>query len=312
MEHLDSLTLARPDRPTCLTIGGFDGVHRGHQRVIKGLVETARRQGYRSAVLTFSPLPKQVLGTPKPHYYLTTREERARLLHVLGIELVITHPFDEHVRAIRAADFVEMLIRHLDVREVWVGADFALGYRREGDLPFLRALGKARGYAVHQVDFLAVDGMLVSSSLIRQAIGEGRVEDARRLLGRPFRLGGRVVVGDRRGRQLGFPTANLQIWSEHAYPRAGVYAGRAHVGGASFPAAVNIGVRPTVTSQTQTVIEAHLLDFSGDLYDQELWLDFVARLRDEVKFDSLEQLVAQVQQDIARIRQMLLVPCQPG
>jgi riboflavin kinase/FMN adenylyltransferase len=311
MEHLDSLTLAQPDRPTCLTIGGFDGVHRGHQRVVKRLVETAHKREYRSAVLTFFPLPKQVLGAPEPHYYLTTREERARLLHELGIELVITHPFSEQVRAIRAANFVEMLILHLDVREIWVGADFALGYRREGDVPFLQALGKAEGFAVHEVDFLTVDGMPVSSSLIRQAISEGRVGDARRLLGRPFRLAGRVVVGDRRGREIGFPTANLQIWEEHAYPVAGVYAAEAHVGGGSFPAAVNIGVRPTVTTQTQTTIEAHLLDFAGDLYGQEISLDFWARLRDEIKFDGVEALVAQVQRDVAEIRPMLLVPCQP-
>ncbi len=312
MEHLDSLTLAQPDRPTCLTIGGFDGVHRGHQRVINRLVETARSRGYRSAALTFFPLPNQVLGAPRPHYYLTTQEERARLLHELGIELVITHPFSEQVRAIRAGDFVEMLIRHLDVREIWVGGDFALGYRREGDVPFLQAMGKVRGFVVHQVDFLAMDGMLVSSSLIREAICEGRVEDAARLLGRPFRLAGRVVVGDRRGHRIGFATANLQIWEGHAYPKAGVYAGRAQVGGESLPAAINIGVRPTVTTQAQMVIEAHLLDFAGDLYDQELSLDFEARLRDEIKFDSLEQLVAQVGKDIARVRQMLLVPCQPG
>ena len=234
MEHLDSLTRAEPDRPTCLTIGGFDGVHRGHQRVVRELVETARRREHRSAVLTFFPLPKQVLGAPKPNYYLTTPEERARLLHELGIELVITHPFNEQVRAIRAADFVGMLLAHLDVREIWVGADFALGYRREGDVPFLKALGQAKGFSVHEVDFLMADGMPVSSSLIRQAIGEGRVKDAGRLLGRPFRLAGRVVAGDRRGREIGFPTANLQIWEEHAYPMAGVYAATADVGGASF------------------------------------------------------------------------------
>jgi len=179
-------------------------------------------------------------------------------------------------------------------------------------VPFLKALGQAKGYSVHEVDFLMADGMPVSSSLIRQAIGEGSVEDAGRLLGRPFRLAGQVVAGDRRGREIGFPTANLQIWEEHAYPAAGVYAATADVGGASFPAAVNIGVRPTVTSQRQMTIEAHLLDFGGDLYGQEISLCFAARLRDEIRFDSVEQLVAQVQRDVARTRRMLLVPCQPS
>ena len=142
MAHLDSLATAHPDRPTCLTIGAFDGVHRGHQRVIERLVETARRKGYQAAVLTFYPLPRQVIGGPKPDFYLTTRDDRAALLDSLGVDLVITHPFDDRVRAIRAADFVDTLLAHLDVKELWVGDDFALGYQREGNVPFLRAQGE--------------------------------------------------------------------------------------------------------------------------------------------------------------------------
>lgn len=305
MEHITSIQSAMPDRPTSLTIGGYDGVHLGHQSVIKNLVKTAGAQGYRSAVLTFFPLPKQVLGQPAPRYYLTTPEERARLLSQLGIELVITQPFTVDLREMRAADFVEELLLRLDVREFWVGEDFALGHRREGDVDSLRAMGKSMGFVVRPVDFFTLEGMPISSSLIRSAIQQGRVEDAAQMLGRPFRLGGRVIVGDGRGRRIGFPTANLQVWDEQVFPMRGVYAATATVGTESVAAAVNIGVRPTVTTQAETVIEAHLIDFSGDLCGEEISLDFVARLRDEIRFDGLEQLVAQVRRDIARTRQLL-------
>jgi len=311
-EHLNSLALANPDSPTCLTIGAFDGVHRGHQRVLRRLLMTqlATGRGHcRMATLTFFPLPKLVLGTPEPHFYLTAPDERARLLHELGIELVITHPFDEQVRTIQADRFVDALVAHLDVKEIWVGADFALGYQRKGDVPFLHAQGEVKGFVVHTVDLTAVDGMVVSSSLIRRALKDGRIGDASHCLGRPFRLPGRVVHGDGRGRKIGFPTANLQIWEEQAYPAHGVYAARAWLGGGpdgeSWLAAVNIGVRPTLTAGLKTVIEAHLLDFDGDLNGKELRLDFLGRIRDEIRFDGLDQLTAQLQRDMVHLRHVV-------
>jgi len=305
MLHLDSLAQAKPNRPTCLTIGAFDGVHRGHQQVIKQLVRTAWERDHRAAVLTFFPLPKQVVRPPQPHFYLTTADERARLLHQLGVDLVITHPFDEQVRTIRAADFVDTLLARLDVREIWVGPDFALGYRREGNVPFLQAMGAERGFEVRTVDFFTVDEMVVSSSMVRRTISEGQVEDANRLLGRPFRLPGRVVHGDGRGRQIGFPTANLEIWEQHAVPAHGVYAAEARLGDGCVPAAVNIGTRPTFTSGQGVTIEAHLLDFQGDLYGQQIALDFIGRIRAEKKFDGLDQLLIQLKQDVAETRRLL-------
>ena len=312
MEHLDSLTKARPDRPTCLTIGAFDGVHRGHQRVISRLVETARRKGNRAAVLTFYPLPRQVIGRPKPDFYLTTPDDRAAILHELGVDLVITHPFDEQVRAIRAADFIDTMVAHLDLKEIWVGEDFALGYQREGNVPFLRAQGDLKGFEVRDVDFFVLEGNIVSSSLTRQAIRDGRVEEAQRYLGRPFRLSGRVVRGDGRGRKIGYPTANLRIWDEQVCPARGVYAAFAQVDRTSYQAAVNIGLRPTLTAGTHRVVEVHLLDFEGDLYGQDLLLDFVVRLRDEIKFSGLEQLVVQLQMDIIETRELLQLGTSPG
>jgi riboflavin kinase/FMN adenylyltransferase len=305
MENLDSLILAEPDQPTCLTIGAFDGVHRGHQRVLQELVAATGDTCRRTAALTFFPHPRQVLATPIQRFYLTTPAERARLLHYYGMDLVITHPFNQAVRCIRAADFVDMLISHLDMRELWVGPDFALGYQREGDIPFLRAQGEAKGFVVHVADFYTVDGKPVSSSLIRLAVREGRIEDANRCLGRPFRLPGRVIAGDGRGHELGVPTANLAIWEEQAYPAQGVYAAQGTVNGVCRPAAVNIGVRPTVTAGEEVVIEAHLLDFSGDLYGQELTLDFVGRIRNEIKFEGVDHLVAQLAQDVAETRRLV-------
>lgn len=307
MQHLNSLNAVLPDRPTCLTIGAFDGVHRGHQRVIRRVVEMAKQANYRAAALTFHPLPRQVIGGPRPDFYLTHPDRRAALLHELGVELVITHPFDEQVRTIRAADFVDDLVQHLDLKTIWVGENFALGHRREGDLAFLRAYGEIKNFAVCTVDLNTLDSTVVSSSLIRQALRAGRVEDARRYLGRPYQLPGRVIPGDGRGRSIGFPTANTQIWEEQVCPGCGVYAANVWVGPKAYRAAVNIGLRPTLTAGDQRTVEAHLLDFEGDLYGLDLKVDFFARLRDEIKFDSLEQLIAQIQSDLAATRDLLEV-----
>ncbi|MBN1315342.1 MAG: bifunctional riboflavin kinase/FAD synthetase [Anaerolineales bacterium] len=313
MQHLHSLTEAKPDKPTCLTIGGFDGIHRGHQRVVRKMVETAREKGYRPAALGFFPLPKQVLGKPQPHYYLTSPEERARLFHILGVELVITHPFDEHVGATCAEDFVDLLVKFLDVKEIWVGPDFALGYKRQGNVSFLRAQGEKKGFLVNTVNFFRISdndrdeskGTIVSSTLIRKAVKDGRMQDARRMLGRPYRIPGCIVKGDGRGSKIGFPTANIGVWQDQALPARGVYAGVARLAGGCFKAAINIGVRPTVTAGEEMTVEAHLLDFSSDVYGQEITLDFLYRTRDEKKFSSLENLVARLEQDVVDTRRLI-------
>lgn len=305
MQHLHALSDAVPDRPTALTVGGFDGVHRGHQQVIERVVKAARTSGRRTAALTFFPLPKQVVRGRLPHYYLATPDERARLLHQHGMELVITMPFDEDVRHIRAADFVDRLVSYLQVKEIWVGPDFALGYQREGNLHYLRAQGKEKGFVVRAADHFLADDVVVSSTVIRQALSEGRVLDAGRYLGRPFHLPGTVVKGDGRGSQLGFPTANLQVWDEHAVPARGVYAAIASFDEVSYPAAVNIGNRPTIGAGDILRIEAHLLDFAGDLYGKALALDFIDRLRDELRFDDLGLLAAQIRQDVADARRVV-------
>jgi len=284
----------------------FDGVHRGHQHLLQRLVSTARQRDHVPTVLAFFPHPDVVLGKARDRYYLSTPEQRAALLGALGVELVVTHPFDEEVRQVRAADFVDRLIAHLNLSALWVGADFALGYKREGNVNFLRQQGAAKGFELEAIELVTNDGNghFISSSTIRAALAEGDVEQANRWLGRPYRLAGEVVHGDGRGHTIGFPTANMDVWEEKMLPGRGVYAGWAHLDGETFMAVANIGHRPTFDGKIVTV-EAHLLDFDRDIYGATLAFDVVARLRPEMKFNGVEELVAQIQQDVARGRALL-------
>ncbi len=302
--HVEHLTEVKHSTPTYLAIGSFDGVHMGHQAVLQEMVAAARADGRRSAVLTFFPHPTRVLRGQEGPYYLTTLADRVQLLAEQGIDLIITHPFNEEVRLTRAADFVDQLIRYLDMRQIW-GGNFAFGYKREGDVPFLRRLGAERGFSVELVrSMVEVQGDWVSSSRIRRCLAEGNVATVRECLGRPFHVTGDVTQGDQRGRTIGFPTANLAAWDELLLPANGVYATYAWLGDQRYVAATNVGVRPTVNGRGVTV-EAHLLDYSGDLYGQELRVEFIQHIRPEKKFSGLPELTAQIQADVSAIRAML-------
>jgi len=306
MQHVTSLADAHPAGPTIVAVGMFDGVHRGHQHLLRRLVQTARDRAFIPAVLTFFPHPDVVLGRASGRYYLTSPQQRADLLGELGVELVVTHPFNEEVRHMRAAEFVDRLLAHLKLRELWVGPEFTLGYRREGNVAFLRAEGARKGFSLEVVDLVTNDGNgnVISSSTIRAALAEGDVAAATRRLGRPYRLEGEVVHGDGRGRTIGFPTANLDVWDEQFLPLKGVYAGWAHLNGETFMAVSNIGNRPTFNGGVVTV-EAHLLDFDRDIYGERLAFDVVAFLRPELKFNGVEALVAQIRQDAIEGRALL-------
>ncbi len=312
MQHVYRLEDARPDGPTILAVGMFDGVHRGHQYLLERLVDKASASGCVPAVLTFFPHPDVVLGRASGRYYLTSPEQRAALLGALGVELIVTHPFNDEVRQMRAADFVARLLTHLRLRELWVGADFALGYRREGNVAFLQAEGTRKGFAVEVVELVTNDesGAVISSSTIRAALAEGDVAKATYRLGRPYRLEGEVVHGDGRGRTIGFPTANMDVWEEQFLPRKGVYAGWAHLNGETFMAVANIGNRPTFSGRTVTV-EAHLLDFDRDIYGAHLIFDLVAFLRPEMKFNGVEELIAQIRRDVQQGRAILAAGPRP-
>jgi riboflavin kinase/FMN adenylyltransferase len=299
--RLDDLTEVADRGPTFLTIGVFDGVHLGHQKLLKSMVSAARIKGARPAVLTFYPHPSKIIRGREGRLYLSTLEERVALLAEQGITLIVAQTFDEEVRRTRAADFVDRLCHYLNMKELW-GGGFSLGYNREGDLSLLRQLGLEKGFAVHHFEALVKwGGELVSSSRIRAALSEGNAEEVAGCLGRPYSLSGTVVRGDGRGRQIGIPTANLSVWDELMLPAQGVYAAYARVQGQEYLAATNIGYRPTVNGRDLTV-EAHLLDFDADIYGMELGLDFVARIRDEQKFSGLDALLAQIHDDIDQVR----------
>ena len=291
-------------QPTFVAIGSFDGVHRGHQLVLHSMAAAAREQGARTAVLTFFPHPQRVLQNLTGPYYLATLDDRVAQLGQQDIDLVITHTFDETVRHTRAADFVAQLINHLNMRQIW-GGNFAFGYKREGDVPFLRRLGQKMDFTVELVEGMVQlgDG-IVSSSRVRAGLAAGDVADVMGCLGRPYHVRGIVVMGDQRGRTIGFPTANIAVWDEQILPANGVYATYAWLGDQRHIAAANVGVRPTINGGNVTV-EAHLLDFDSDLYGQELRLEFINRIRPEVKFASLNALKTQIQADVAKIRQQL-------
>ncbi|MCS6835142.1 MAG: bifunctional riboflavin kinase/FAD synthetase [Anaerolineae bacterium] len=307
MSHLYRLEDAQVARPSLVTIGVFDGVHRGHQQLITRLVATARQQRALAVVLTFFPHPDVVLsGKPQERYYLSHPDERAALLTGLGVDLVITQTFDDQLRQIRAADYVVNLHEHLNLRELWVGADFALGYQREGNVTFLRQQGERYGFRVQTVDLVAqgADGSIISSSAVRASLRAGQVRQAAQWLGRSYALAGQVVHGDARGRTIGFPTANVAVWEEQVLPAYGVYAGWATLGSERFMAVTNVGVRPTFGGQ-QIRVEPHLLDFDRDIYGQTLRVTFEERLRGEQRFNGLDALKAQLARDVQAARAYL-------
>jgi riboflavin kinase/FMN adenylyltransferase len=290
---------------TVLTIGAFDGVHRGHQHLIGSAARRARELGCQSAVLTFDPHPDLVIHPERDRLYLTSLEERAEHIARLGVDLLIVMPFTRETMGLSALEFMTHVRAAVALRELWVGWDFALGRKREGDLARLRQIGQQLGYSVHPVDaFKLADGMPISSTRIRGALAAGDLETAARLLGRPFGVQGPVVEGDRRGRTIGFPTANLDIDQRHVLPADGVYVCHAEVDGQRYGAVANIGVRPTFDG-TRRKVEAYLLDFVGDIYGEKLRLTLRERLRGEKKFDGIAALVDQITADVAAARAWL-------
>jgi len=302
LHHIDALHLDA----SAVTIGSFDGVHLGHQALIQKLVTAANKSKIPSVVLTFYPHPSVVLHGRRPSFYITSPEDKATRLGELGVEYVVTQKFDTSLSLIKAFDFLQWLKRKFHFQELWVGENFALGHKREGDVGYLSGISKKLAFGLHIVPPVFIDGEIISSTRVREALRSGNVSRVSRYLGQDFILRGAIIPGAGRGKKLGIPTANLDIWEELAYPRAGVYACMAKVDGRVFKAVVNIGVRPTFDDDLKApLIEAHLLDFDGNLYDQEIELSFVLRLRKEQKFDSPSDLVVQITQDIEQAKIIL-------
>ena len=304
MQLLHELPAQPPSQSALLTIGVFDGVHLGHRHLLERLRETAARENAASAVLTFTNHPRTVIRPGDCVQYITTVEDRLELLRREGVDLVLPLTFDVELSRLKADEFVDLLLERLNMGGLVMGSSFAMGHQRGGTPPVLAEMGRDKGFSTTVVEPASSQGEEVSSTAIRDAVSRGDVGRASRLLGRPFALRGVVVRGQARGRSLGFPTANLNLpWSQ-IVPGNGIYAARAIVEGAARPAAVSIGVRPTF-DDGERVVEVHILDFGGDLYGSELAVEFVERLRDELRFDSAEELVAQMNDDVEQTRQVL-------
>ena len=306
MIHVRQLDNIQLDKASMVTIGVFDGVHRGHQTLIQQLVDEAHASDRLAVVLTFHPHPDVVIHGIQGRYYLTSPDQRADFLGDMGVDVVVTHPFDASIREIRANDFVDKLIASLHMTCLRVGTDFAMGFHREGTVEYLAELGEEKGYDLRPIELVTLNGDedRISSSVIRELLEVGNVTKAAALLGRSYSVRGEVIQGDQRGRTIGFPTANMKIWDQQVLPKQGVYAGWATLGDERYMAVTNLGVRPTFDGQTLS-LEPHLLDFDRDIYGATLKLTFEHRLRSEQKFAGLDALKAQLQTDIAQGREFL-------
>jgi riboflavin kinase / FMN adenylyltransferase len=291
---------------TWLTIGSFDGVHQGHQYLISNLVNSAHQAGALAMAMTFQPHPAVVLRGLNTPYFLSTPEEKLEQLASLGLDAVITLEFTREFANHTAPEFIQMLTSAVRLKQLWVGKDFALGKDRVGNLDYLADLGRQMGWMINSLPPMEKDGVKISSSLIRCKLKEGDIAGVNELLGRSYSVAGEVTHGEGRGHLLGFPTANVQVPYMRLLPARGVYACKVELDDAVYKTVANIGLRPTFTDgQAISRLEAHILDYSGDLYHRKIRVEFIQRLREEKKFTSVQELMDQVQTDIRHARQEL-------
>jgi riboflavin kinase/FMN adenylyltransferase len=304
MQVEKELARLSPEKDTLLTIGVFDGVHCGHKHLLSQLTEQARQQNLLSGVVTFRQHPQKMLSPQTRLPFLTDLTQRIGLLKKEGVDMVVPLSFTSELAQLSASQFVSLLKRYLRMRGLLIGLDFALGKNREGDFDTLRALGEEMNFSVTIIPPLTINSEVVSSTAIRQALADGDMKRVTNLIGRPFRLQGQVITGTGRGLELGFPTANLKIDPKQALPAEGVYATRTYLDDKAYPSVTNIGRNPTFGDNELTV-EAYLLDYQTNLYGRELKIDIIERLRDEKRFDSVEELKNQIAADIEQGRAIL-------
>ena len=285
------------------TLGNFDGVHLGHVQLVRELVHRAAEVGGTATVVTFHPHPLQVLAPNNAPRQIQTLSQKLAVLECLGVELAVVIPFTRELAQTRARDFaVEILWRKLGLQEIYVGPNFGFGHRREGSFNLLKEIGQEMGFSVGKIPQVQFRSSRVSSTAVRQALFAGQAGLARRLLGRPFELRGKIAHGAAVGSGMRVPTANLETPND-LLPRPGVYVSLLSVEGRRHPAVTNIGVRPTITGgDGPTTIETHVLDFDGDVYGRDVGVEFLLRLRDERRFSGRDALVSQIRKDIARAR----------
>ena len=289
-----------------VAVGAFDGLHRGHQTLLAKVRERAQALGCMPAVVSFEPLPRAFFS-PEPVPRLSSVREKLKGFAAAGMEQTLLLRFNRALTAMPAEDFVRrVLCDRLATREVWVGADFRFGHKRGGDVPLLEQMGRELGFAACTMPAVQLHGARVSASRVRALLAAGEFTGAEPLLGRPFVIDGKVEYGNQLGRTLGYPTANIHL-QQRVSPVQGIFAVRVGLGEGecSWPGVASLGVRPTVNEVSQPLLEVHLFDFDGDLYGQRMAVEFVAKLRDEQKFDGLEPLKAQMHLDACRARELL-------
>lgn len=300
----DELAKFVPEKDSIITIGVFDGVHLGHRELITELLNQAKQNKYLSGVVTFRQHPEDLLTAGKKLPFLTDITTRTKLLKEAGVDFVVPLTFSEELSQLDANSFVQLLIKYLKMRGMIIGPDFALGKGREGNIDNLKKLGREMGFSVTVAPPLKINREVVSSTAIRKALANGDMERYKKLAGRPFRLHGKVISGAGRGEGLGFPTANLNVSKGQAVPPDGVYCGLADIKGKIYQTMTNIGKNPTFGGNERT-IESFILDYKGDLYGQEIAVDFICRLRDEKKFNDAKELKKQVAEDVRRGKELL-------
>ena len=296
-----------PEEPiensTSATIGNFDGVHIGHKKILTAIKKEAKQQGLSSCVITFHPHPQKVLQNIDIPLLVPIRE-RLKLLEEQGIDVVACYTFTKDIAKISAQDFVtDILVGKLNLKHLIVGPDFSFGRKREGNLSLLNKMGSEYGFDTEVVETALLDGEIVSSTSIRNLVREGNLIKAGKFLGYNFYIEGQVKEGERRGRQIGFPTANLETdWD--ILPKVGVYATLANVDGTKHQSITNIGFRPTF-GHSELLIETHIFDFNQDIYKKRIKVEFVDRVRDEQKFNGPEALVEQIKKDVEKVKEIL-------
>jgi riboflavin kinase/FMN adenylyltransferase len=304
MEIEQELASVTPQGETLYSIGVFDGVHSGHRYLLKKLKEQAAQRDLLSGVVTFSPHPQSVLHPRSQVPWLTGLEDRIGVFKKLGVNIVTVLTFTPKVAQLSAREFTYLIKKNLNMRGILVGPDFTLGRGKEGNIDVLRSLGCEMGFSVDVIPPFIISGEIVSSTLIRRALAEGDMRKVTKLMERYFYLEGKVITSEKRGRVLGFPTANLDIKPQQALPGNGIYATIAQVEGRRFPSATNVGIRPTFGAGEE-MVETHLLNYKGNLYGRNMRVEFVQKLRDEQRFPSSEELKAQIEKDIREVEAIL-------
>jgi riboflavin kinase/FMN adenylyltransferase len=293
-----------PHKDTVVTIGVFDGVHVGHRHLLEYLRSEAEKHDWLSGVVTFKNHPEDTINTNHTLLWLDSLETRMKLMLTIGIDIVVALSFTPELRQLNPRNFIQKLQEHLKMRALIIGPDFAMGKNRQGNYDQLRTLGQELNFSVEVIPPFVVDGEVVSSSLIREVLSRGDMEKVSRLLGRAYTLEGKIISGDRWGRTMGFPTANLEVSTMQAIPKDGVYATTTRTESKVLASVTNIGFRPTFGGRTRT-IETYIIDYQGDLLDKYFCVDFVQRLRDEKQFSSVEELKQQINRDIEQVKPIL-------